>query len=1039
MRVGILGPTDVRDPDGRALAVPGPRARALLTLLALGAGSVVGTSRLIDGLYGEAVPSGAVNALQSQVSRLRRALGSGAAVVESHAGGYRLAVDPDQVDVHRFARLAAEGRQALDAGEPIRAAALLREANALWRGPALADAPLAGELPWLEELRLDALADGFDARLRCGEHAGLVAGLRKLTASHPLREQPHVLLVRALHGAGRTPEALTAYETARRMLAEELGVDPSAELAAAHLAVLRGEPSVPGRSRLPAQLTSFVGRDEELARVTELLERGRLVTLTGPGGTGKTRLAIEAAGGAGPAVEACLVELAPLTDPADVPQAALTALGLREVAIPVPVQERTPASPVERLVEALTERPVLLVLDNCEHLVEAAARLAGALLAACPPVRILATSREPLGITGEALLPVPRLRAAPPGTEPALALDYPAVRMFADRAVAGRPDFTLDGSTVDDVLRICEALDGLPLAIELAAARLRSLPVAEVAARLDDRFSLLSKGSRTASSRHRTLRGVVEWSWGLLDDGERELAAGLTVFSGGVTLAAAERVCRASDALDALSGLVDKSLVESIDGRYRMLRTIHAFCAERLADSGRTEGLRRAHAEHFLALAETAAPHLLRAEQLDWLALLDPEHDNLHAALRWAIDADTRLALRLASVLVPYWWMRGRRSEGAVLAAELAVRVGTSPPDDLAQEYATCVLNALFDPPENVRLHEHLRVAEQVVQSLTGPPRQPFVTVLHAVVVGPPATDSALRTRIVAITGRDRWTAALAPMGQGMLELYRGDLAGARSLLTSALGSFRELGERWGLSMVLGALGQLEGWQGRCDRALELIDEAVGLTEELGAIQETADLFAMRAEAQLVAGRVDGARVDYERAAELARRAGSVDKAAVARLGLAELALGRGELDEAGTLAERVTLVTASTRFELEETRMRALSLLGRIAAARGRTEEALALHLRGLTASIGGPSVQAAAYALEGLAELAWRDGAVVRAARLLGAAGARRGIGLAGATGIHAQVRDRLGEAGYEREHAHGAGLDEAGIRALTGLPEA
>jgi len=1042
MRVGILGSTEVRGPDGREVAVPGPRARALLAVLALEAGRTVTTTRLIDAVYGDTVPANAANALQSQISRLRQALRAGPLPdpIEFRPGGYLLAVEPDDVDAHRFTRLAGAGRAALAGGDPQRAAGLLREATALWRGSAMADAPLAAGAAALEELRLDAVEDLCEARLRGGEHGGLVGELRTLAAAHPLRERLHGQLVRALHGAGRTAEALAAYEDARRVVADELGVDPSPELSALHLTVLRGERQARQRSGPPAQLTSFVGRDDELKRVGELLDQARLVTLTGPGGTGKTRLAIETATRSPVPGETCFVEFAPLSDPADVPQATLAALGLRDITMPMPGQEPASASPVERLITALAERPMLLVFDNCEHVVDAAARLVDVLLAACPSLRVLATSREPLAITGEMLLPMSGLRAAPEGTALARALDYPAVRLFADRAVAGRADFTLDEATITDVLRVCDALDGLPLAIELAAARIRSLSVGELASRLDDRFSLLSRGSRTAAARHRTLRGVVEWSWDLLDDAERELAARLTVFAGGVTLEAADRVCRPRDTLDVLASLVDKSLVESAGGRYRMLQTIHAFCAERLAETSETGAIRRAHAEYFLELADTASPHLLRAEQLDWLARLDPEHDNMHAALRWAIDEDVDLGLRLANALVPYWWLRGRRSEGSALTAELAVRLGTRPPDGLADEYAMCVLNAVFDPPEDVRLNEQLAAAERIVQSWTAPPRQPFITVLHAVVVGPPDTQSVLRTRLDAIVGHDPWTAALAPMGVGMLDLYRGDFEAAHEKLTDALARFRQLGERWGLSMVLGALGQLEGWRGHRERALELIDEAIGLTEQLGATQETADLFSQRAEAQLVTGRLDGARTDYERSAELARRAGSVDKSAVAKLGLATLALGQGDLDQAEALANQVVAGSPPARFELEETRTQGWNLLGRVAVARGEDVQARTLYRRALAASLDGPTVQTAASALDDLAGLAYRGGDPLLAARLAGAASARRGTGLLAGEGsaeLRTALRGLLGDDVFGREHASGEALDETGIRLLAGLP--
>ncbi|MFD5703924.1 AfsR/SARP family transcriptional regulator, partial [Streptomyces lasiicapitis] len=456
MRFGILGSLDVRTPDGSPVDPGGPRPRALLTLLLLDAGRSVSAERLADGLYGEQPPAGATNALQSQVSRLRKRLGVD---IETTATGYRLAVSPDDIDAHLFERLAREGRLALSSGDHPRAAALLKEALGLWRGPALADLPGAhahAPVTRLDELRLAALQDRVDADLATGGGPGLVPELRELVATHPLSERLYGQLMRALHAAGRSAEALVVFDEARGVLARELGADPSAELAALHLELLRG--AEPARTRaVPVPLTPLIGRATELARVHDLLDDARLVTLTGPGGTGKTRLALEAAReresgrGGGPG-SVCFVELAPLADGERVTYAILGALGVRDGF------HARGGDATERLLAALEGRELLLVLDNCEHLVDDAARVAGLLLGACPGVRVLATSRETLGITGEVLCPVPPLAAGP------------AERLFVDRAAAVRPDFASQAGGRADLIRsLCAALDGLPLAIELAA------------------------------------------------------------------------------------------------------------------------------------------------------------------------------------------------------------------------------------------------------------------------------------------------------------------------------------------------------------------------------------------------------------------------------------------------------------------------------------------------------------------------------------------------------------------------------------------
>jgi hypothetical protein len=361
------------------------------------------------------------------------------------------------------------------------------------------------------------------------------------------------------------------------------------------------------------------------------------------------------------------------------------------------------------------------------------------------------------------------------------------------------------------VLRICRALDGLPLAIELAAARLRALPLGDLGERLDDRFRLLSRGDRTAQPRHQTLRAVVEWSWDLIDDAERTLARRLTVFAGGATREAAERVCGlpAAEVGELLASLADKSLVEAAgdDGRrYRMLETVRAFCAEHLAEAGEWERLRRAHLAYFLDLAETADPHLRAAEQLRWLARLDAEHDDLHAALRRAVDAaEVRPALRLLAALSWYWWLRGRRSEGATLAGDLLGALGTEPPAGLEEEYALCVLYAAVGGVPSPRLPAHLEAAQSIVYAIYATersPRQPLLLVLSALTGGSPGEDvdvGPVRQRY--LTGPDPWIRAIVQFGTGYERRMGGQVAEAEHEFSIALAGFRAIGERWGTAI----------------------------------------------------------------------------------------------------------------------------------------------------------------------------------------------------------------------------------------------
>ncbi|MFC9925173.1 BTAD domain-containing putative transcriptional regulator [Streptomyces sp. NPDC127190] len=965
MRFGILGPLEIRTGDGTLLSPGGPRPRALLTLLLLDAGRAVSVERLLDGLYGAEPPAGAANALQSQISRLRGRLAPHARI-DAVPAGYTLAVgprtvDPDTVDAHRFARLAAEGRTALAAADHPRAAALLRDALALWRGPALPDLPDAhADRARLAELRLAAVQDRIEAELGLGGGAELVPELRALLAEHPLDERPYGQLMRALHAAGRPAEALTVYEEARRTLADQLGTDPSAELSALHRELLRGGPEAPVRPALPAQLTRFVGREAELARVEEALAGSRLVTLTGPGGVGKTRLALEAARSR-TGTEVCLVELAPLADGSRIPYAVLAALGVRD-------GFRNPATDAAaRLLAALADRAVLLVLDNCEHLVEAAARTVARVLAACPDVRVLATSRESLALTGEVLVPVPPLP------------EESAVRLLLDRARSVRPGF--DGHA--RAAEICRALDGLPLAIELAAARLRTLSAEELADRLHDRFRLLTRGDRAKAPRHRTLRAVVEWSWELLDTAERELASRLTVFAGGATLDAVAAVCGVPYPEDALASLVEKSFVEVADGRYRMLETIRAFAAESLAEPA---ALRAAHAGYFLRLAERAEPALRGGGQLPWLARLTAEQDNLDAALRHLTATAPGDALRLMAALTWFRRLRGLHGDRVPRARALLAAVGAEPPPGLAEEYALCVMNAVSgqgDDPEDAAL---VARAAAVMATLDGPLRLPFTVVLWSLTGGPLlSTDARVRAQI----GQEPWSLALLDVGLAYQALFAGRAAAAEAAFTRAWEGFRATGDRWGLANCLDPLAGFAYGRGEYARALALLDEGLVHVRELDAPEETADLLRTRAITLLGRGSAQEAAAHFTRSYDLARAAGATDKAAGALRGLGDVARLTGDPARARVHYENALHTCAATWFSVGET-ARIMIGLARTAAAEGDLGTAREWLAQAHAQALESPEVLLLADVADALAAVAPRP---ERAAELLGAAAGLRG----------------------------------------------
>ncbi|MEV1171199.1 BTAD domain-containing putative transcriptional regulator, partial [Nonomuraea sp. NPDC049784] len=869
MRFAILGETRAWRDDGAEVPLGGPARRALLALMLVRPGEVVSADRLAD----EIDPDGALSAhaLQSQMSRLRTALGS-ASLIERAGAGYRIVVDDDDVDACRFERLAQEGRAALRDGDAERAVALLREALELWRGPALAglaeSRTAQSAAVRLEERRLGALEDRIEGELRLGEHRAAVAELRELVGRHPLRERLAGLLMRALFAEGGQAEALVVFEETRRHLADELGADPSAELVALHRELLSADPS-PSPAAPPAQLTSFVGRAEEVAEVADLLRVARLVTLAGPGGVGKTRLSVEVAGVA--ADDVCFVELAPLRDGGALAQVLLGALGLRENGLQLGDGGQ---KPVDRLIGALSDRLLLLVLDNCEHLVEEVAALVARLLAACPRLRVLVTSREPLGIIGENFWQVRPLD------------DEAAVRLFTDRARAVRRGFAADSQIVR---RVCAALDNLPLAIELAAARLRTLDIDDLAGRLDDRLAVAARGSRTTDERHRTLRSVVAWSWELLSEPEQRAARRFTVFAGGATTESAVRVC-GTDA-ETLESLADKSLLEVAGGRYRMLETIRAYGAERLDAAGEREPARRAHARHVLELVRTADPHLRQAEQLEWLAVLAAEHADLLAAVRWAVEApEVETALELLASALTYLWIRGAAASVAPQAIALldslnsldsvgSVDSGSRAlPAGLGEEYAACVLLAASGEDGRPVWQRHRAQAGKALAAAWSgaePGRYPAV-LLPWMMWNASEADPHGAFALVS-SQRDRsepWVRAVAEYVWGFGLLGEGDIAAAERGFGAAAEGFRSLGDRWGTALALDTLASLAGAHGNRATAIALTDEALSLAEQLGALEDSADLLVNRGD-HLAPDDAAAARADYAKAADLARRAGS--------------------------------------------------------------------------------------------------------------------------------------------------------------------
>jgi predicted ATPase/DNA-binding SARP family transcriptional activator len=1030
VQIGILGPFEVRTDDGALADVPGARLRALLIALALEPGRVVSTATLIDWIWGEQPPADTANALQRLVSRLRKALPEG--LIEGHPGGYRLMVEPDAVDAVRFERLVAQARGV----EGSRRVQPLREALALWRGAAMADVghqdseALDAAVARLERLRLAALEDRFDAEIGLGHGADLVPELTDLVAAHPMRERLVAALMRALAAAGRDTEALLAYERTRETLADQLGVDPSPELSALHVALLRGElgrREEVRKTNVRAELTSFVGREAEVAAVRALIGEGRLTTLIGPGGSGKSRLATETArtllGELPDGV--WLVELAAIGADGDVAQATLAALGLRDALL----GSAPSADPVDGLITAIREREALLILDNCEHVIEAAAAFADRVLGECRRLRILATSREPLGITGEALWQTEPLAlpSVGPGAGPGEVESSPAIRLLRDRAGAVRKDLGGDARTLSAMVRICRALDGMPLAIELAAARLRTMTIEQLANRLDDRFRLLTSGSRTALPRHRTLRAVVDWSWDLLADAERLALRRLSVFSGGASLEAAERVCAApavgqDEVLELLTSLAEKSLLvtegDSAPGdgalRYRMLGTIKEYAADRLAEAGESDLARQAHLGYFTELAESAEPHLRRAEQLTWLARLEADHDNISAAMRGAIAAgQAQAAMRLAAAAGWYWWLGGRRSEGFELMVAATSTPGEVTDEVRAMVYALVVNFMASGRGDGHEAAEWIHQAYRFSQRSRHPnPLLGLVTPLEHMLQAPAASVSAWES---VLDNEDPWVRALARLQLGKLQSMLGqDGQDAEANLELALAEFRALGERFGISFALSELAEQIAKGGDFAGACELYEQAVAVVTEVGA---TEDVIRMRTRLALLYWLRGDQDASAAAMAEAERSADGVTWP----YALVELALAKAELARWGGDAEeaRRQLGIATTLLgddaELANIRAELHDVLGYLA---DDLKQARIHRVAAWQAASEAGYAPVIAKMLVGFADLALRYDQYEQAARLLAASVGVRGwpdLSQPDAARIEQAARRHLGEARF------------------------
>ncbi|MDJ0466513.1 BTAD domain-containing putative transcriptional regulator [Streptomyces sp. H27-C3] len=1090
MRYRILGPTQALRDDGTPVAIGGARLRALLTVLALRAGRTVPVGALAEEVWGGAGPADSTGALQALVGRLRRALGH--AAITSVDGGYRLCAEPRDVDLYRFERLTAEGVRALDEGDSGRAADLLDDALGLWHGPALADLPdRTAEAAGCEARRLTARRARLTAALALGRAEEALPELAALCDDHPIDELLQALRLRALRDAGRTAEALAAYEEVRRDLAARLGADPGPELRALHAELLTPSPlgvaaptdpgtgggrpsahrpavngsgawggpdgggrrvvegarisaygaeagglgaagrpaagtaasasasadrrtagsggpaSVPGRGgaggngRVPdpgptspgpthpspdagqssrtdpgplttsrpaagnlrARLTSFVGRETDIEVVRDDLAGARLVTLLGPGGAGKTRLSQEAAeaGDAAWPDGVWLAELAPVDDPATVPEAVLAALGARETVLRragaegLRVAERHGDDPLLLLTEHCSRRHMLILLDNCEHVIGAAARLAEELLARCPGVTVLATSREPLGVPGEVVRPVEPLP------------DPMALRLLADRGAAAKPGFRIEDDPAA-AAEICRRLDGLPLAIELAAARLRMLTPRQIADRLDDRFRLLTGGSRTVLPRQQTLRAVVDWSWDLLDEKERAALRALSVFAGGCDLTAVEAVC-GPDALELLGSLVDKSLVvaapwggaggpensEALEGfgpseehahpgdaddtdgtgmRYRLLETVAEYAAERLDEAGERVGAERRHLVHFRELARRADPLLRGSRQHVWISRLQAEYENLRTALRRAVAArDEHEALCLVHCLAWYWQIRDLRADArhwSLAAAELGPDPFESPITPAPALHERCT-----DAPPPM-------APEQLMEARRGARLIHLASMNHEFDDWTTTEGLAWLRRVVQVYRPGLPQTCRAP---GTLWFFAimltGEVGQLREVVDATVDASREFGYEWELAAALqtraNILANRSDWVGDASRDA---DESLEIFTRLGDSWGAAEALSARGEAHERSGEFALAASDFRAAVGHARRLGAYVQVSLLRARLAGVLMETGDGEQAEAMLRDILATVRNRGHEHEPAARLYLAMwLGRT----GRTAEARA------------------------------------------------------------------------------------------------
>ena len=937
----VLGPLEIVGGEG-ALPLGGPRPRALAALLIAAEGQPLPIEVVADELWAGDPPPSAAATLHTYVSRLRRVLPAG--VLVSERGAYALVPD-GPVDRDDFTRDVADARAALAAGDHERAATRLTRALARWRSdafPELADSDRGrAAATALDELRRAAEEDRFEAELARGRHREVVPELEAAVVEQPLRERRWGQLMLALYRSGRQADALARYQALRALLADELGLDPSPDLGKLEQQILLQDPELaaPGEAAapaaparpLPAPVTTFVGRAFETAELAAAMRANRLVTVAGPGGVGKSRLAVElvrAHHGEEPADLVAFAELAGVADPALVPAAVAATLGIDE----------SGGTPLETALGGALDddRGALIVLDNCEHVVDAVASLVEQLLTAVPDLRIVATSREPLGVLGEAVW-----RVAPMPVDD-------AVRLFRERA--GQAAVT-DGPALRAV---CERLDGLPLAIELAAARLRTMSIEQLLAGLDDRFRLLGTGPRSAPERQRSLYALVQWSHDLLAPDDQRLLAALSVFAGSFDAPAAEAVAglEPGSGVSRLADLADKSLVVLHPGnRYRMLETIRQFAAERLRANGDEESARDAHLAWFRAFAESMSTELRGGRQRDALHRCEAERDNVRAAIEWAVADPDRapLALEIAVGVWRNWLVRGHLTEGRQL---LGAALAAAPVRTRARAWALQRAGGLAESHGDVAAAVELELAAIELAREVGDVDVEALALNELANARRAAGDleaAITSAREAVAIAREGSTQALTrytcTLNLGNTLLRDGRQREARELYEEALPNIRDAGDDFGLGTVLQNLGVAAFQAGDYEAALAYTDEGAAIAERLESKQGLAMTFDMRAQIELARGNLEAAAASNREGLALLREIGNSFVVSIALGTAANIKLHSGgdpqpEIDEKRSIDQAIGFVAGEAEGLLLQARLHQRE--GEVDRARAVAEEAV-------------------------------------------------------------------------------------------------